>query len=166
MFAQRYLGQVQYHFNRRFDLRTMLERLARAASQAALCPLRAVRAVEPSRRSGEFKGSLHAGVQARVGAHGQGWAERGGGVADQTLHKLAKAEREGRLVGPGSRPVCPEHMAIVVWSVHQIADCADSAAPRARVASPPSLGVRSHFSLRSKRGILDGLNSGLCGLRV
>lgn len=47
-YAHRYLGQVQYLFNRRFDLRTILERLARAASQAAPCPLRAARAAESS----------------------------------------------------------------------------------------------------------------------
>ena len=47
-YAHRYLGQVQYLFNRRFDLRSILERLARAASQAAPCPLRGVRAAEPS----------------------------------------------------------------------------------------------------------------------
>ena len=45
-YAHRYLGQVQYLFNRRFDLRTILERLARAASQAKPCGLRAVRAAE------------------------------------------------------------------------------------------------------------------------
>ena len=47
-YAHRYLGQVQYLFNRRFDLRKVLERLARAASQALPCPLRTVRAAEPS----------------------------------------------------------------------------------------------------------------------
>jgi transposase-like protein len=47
-YAHRYLGQVQYLFNRRFNLRTILERLARAASQAAPCPLRVVRAAETS----------------------------------------------------------------------------------------------------------------------
>ena len=47
-YAHRYLGQVQYLFNRRFDLRTIIERLARAASQALPCSLRAVRAPEPS----------------------------------------------------------------------------------------------------------------------
>ena len=47
-YAHRYLGQVQYLFNRRFDLRTILGRLARAASQAGPCPLRAVRAAAPS----------------------------------------------------------------------------------------------------------------------
>jgi hypothetical protein len=47
-YAHRYLGQVQYLFNRRFNLRAILERLARAASQAAPCPLRAVRSAEPS----------------------------------------------------------------------------------------------------------------------
>jgi len=47
-YAPRYLGQVQYLFNRRFDLRAILQRLARAACQAAPCPLRVVRAAEPS----------------------------------------------------------------------------------------------------------------------
>lgn len=45
-YAHRYLGQVQYLFNRRFDLRAILARLARAASLAGPCPLRAVRAAE------------------------------------------------------------------------------------------------------------------------
>lgn len=47
-YAFRYFGQMQYLFNRRFDLRTILQRLARAASQAAPCPLRVVRAAETS----------------------------------------------------------------------------------------------------------------------
>ncbi len=47
-YARRYLGQVQYLFNRRFDLRTLLDRLARACSQLLPCPLRQVRAAEPS----------------------------------------------------------------------------------------------------------------------
>ena len=47
-YATRYLGQVQYLFNRRFDLHAILGRLARAASQASPCPLRKVRAAEPS----------------------------------------------------------------------------------------------------------------------
>ena len=47
-YAHRYLGQVQYLFNRRFNLRTILERLARAASQASPCPMRVVRAAESS----------------------------------------------------------------------------------------------------------------------
>ncbi|MDO9093642.1 MAG: IS1595 family transposase, partial [Rubrivivax sp.] len=42
------LGQVQYLFNRRFDLRKILERLARGAAQTLPCPLRTVRAAEPS----------------------------------------------------------------------------------------------------------------------
>jgi transposase-like protein len=45
-YAHRYLAQVQYLFNRRFDLRSILERLARAASRAAPCGIRAVRAAE------------------------------------------------------------------------------------------------------------------------
>ena len=47
-YATRYLGQVQYLFNRRFDLRAILGRLARAASQASPCPLSKVRAAESS----------------------------------------------------------------------------------------------------------------------
>ena len=47
-YAHRYLGQVQYLFNRRFDLRAILQRLARAASQALPCPMRLVRAAESS----------------------------------------------------------------------------------------------------------------------
>ena len=45
-YAHRYLAQVQYLFNRRFDLRSILQRLARAASQAQPCELRAVRTAE------------------------------------------------------------------------------------------------------------------------
>jgi hypothetical protein len=47
-YAHRYQGHVQYLFNRRFDLRKVLERLARASSQALPCPLCAVRAAEPT----------------------------------------------------------------------------------------------------------------------
>ena len=47
-YAHRYVGQVQYLFNRRFNLRTILERLARAASQASPCPMRVVRAAASS----------------------------------------------------------------------------------------------------------------------
>ena len=47
-YAHCYLGQVTSLFNRRFDLREVLERLARAASQALPCPLRTVRAAEPA----------------------------------------------------------------------------------------------------------------------
>ena len=32
------------------------------------------------------------------------------GLADQTLHNWIKAQREGRLGGPGSKPVSPEQM--------------------------------------------------------
>ncbi len=45
-YAHRYLGQVQYLFNRRFDLSTILQRLARAACSARPCPLHAIRAAE------------------------------------------------------------------------------------------------------------------------
>jgi len=47
-YAHYYLAQVQHLFNRRFNLRTILERLARAATQAKPCGLRAVRSAEPS----------------------------------------------------------------------------------------------------------------------
>jgi hypothetical protein len=45
-YAHRYLAQVQYLFNRRFDLRSILIRLARAASTTKPYPLQAVRAAE------------------------------------------------------------------------------------------------------------------------
>jgi transposase-like protein len=45
-YAHRYLAQVQYLFNRRFDLRAVLQRLAWAASQATPCSLRVIRAAE------------------------------------------------------------------------------------------------------------------------
>lgn len=32
------------------------------------------------------------------------------GLADQTLHNWIKTQREGRLGGPGSKPVSPEQM--------------------------------------------------------
>jgi len=47
-YADRYLCQVQYLFNRRFDLRKVLELLAQAASQDLPCPARTVRSAEPS----------------------------------------------------------------------------------------------------------------------
>lgn len=45
-YAHRYFGQVQYLFNRRYDLRTILECLARAASLATPSGLGAIRAAE------------------------------------------------------------------------------------------------------------------------
>ena len=45
-YAHRYLAQVQYLFNRRFDLRAALQRLARAASQVKPCGMHAIRAAE------------------------------------------------------------------------------------------------------------------------
>jgi transposase-like protein len=47
-YAHRYLSQVQYLFNRRYDLRAILVRLARAASNTKPCPLQAVRLAEAS----------------------------------------------------------------------------------------------------------------------
>lgn len=47
-YAHRYLAQVQYLFNRRYDLRAILMRLARVACQTWPCPLSAIRAAESS----------------------------------------------------------------------------------------------------------------------
>jgi len=47
-YAHRYLAQVQYLFNRRFDLRAILVRLARAACDTKPCPLKAISAAEVS----------------------------------------------------------------------------------------------------------------------
>ena len=47
-YSHRYLAQVQYLFNRRFDLRAILGRLARAACRTRPCPLREVLAAEVS----------------------------------------------------------------------------------------------------------------------
>lgn len=45
-YADRYLAQVQYLFNRRFDLSAILKRLAVAACRTGRCPLHTVRAAE------------------------------------------------------------------------------------------------------------------------
>jgi hypothetical protein len=45
-YAHRYLARVQHWLNRRFDLRSILTGLARAASRATPCPMLAVRAAE------------------------------------------------------------------------------------------------------------------------
>lgn len=47
-YAHRYLAQVQYLFNRRFNLRTILTQLARYACSTKPCPLHAVLAAEQS----------------------------------------------------------------------------------------------------------------------
>jgi hypothetical protein len=47
-YGQRYLGQIQYLFNRRYNLRTILIRLARDAAQASPRPLKTTRAAEAS----------------------------------------------------------------------------------------------------------------------
>ena len=47
-YAHRYLAQVQYLFNRRFNLRTILTRLVRVACSTKACTLRAVLAAEHS----------------------------------------------------------------------------------------------------------------------
>jgi transposase-like protein len=47
-YAHRYLAQVQYLFNRRYNLRSILIRLARTACNTKPCPLQAARAAEPS----------------------------------------------------------------------------------------------------------------------
>ena len=45
-YADRYLAEVQYRFNRRFDLGTILKRLVRAAAITNPCPEAAIRAAE------------------------------------------------------------------------------------------------------------------------
>ena len=45
-YSHRYLAQVQYLFNRRFDLRAILRRLAHAACDTRPCPLRIILAAE------------------------------------------------------------------------------------------------------------------------
>ena len=45
-YADRYLSEVQYRFNRRFDLGTILKRLVRAAATTAPCTENAIRAAE------------------------------------------------------------------------------------------------------------------------
>ena len=45
-YAHRYLALVQYLFNRRFNLRSILMRLGRAASQTGPMAMRSVRAAE------------------------------------------------------------------------------------------------------------------------
>lgn len=47
-YGHRYLAQVQYLFNRRYDLRAILTRLARVACQTKPCPLSAIRVAESS----------------------------------------------------------------------------------------------------------------------
>jgi transposase-like protein len=47
-YGHRYLGQVQYLFNRRFELRSILQRMASAACQAKPFGLKAVRMAEDS----------------------------------------------------------------------------------------------------------------------
>lgn len=47
-YAAQYLGQIQYLFNRRFDLRRILLRLARAACHTGAHPLHVIRTAEPS----------------------------------------------------------------------------------------------------------------------
>jgi hypothetical protein len=47
-YSHRHLAQVQYLFNRRFDLRAILVRLVRAACSTAAHPLAVLRAAEHS----------------------------------------------------------------------------------------------------------------------
>ncbi len=48
-YAHRYLAEVQYRFNRRYDLSTILVRLVRAAVTTKALPVHLIRAAEPSR---------------------------------------------------------------------------------------------------------------------
>jgi transposase-like protein len=45
-YAHRYFGEIQYRFNRRFNLKSMLDRLLRAAATTSACPERFLRAAE------------------------------------------------------------------------------------------------------------------------
>ena len=47
-YARRYLAEAQYRFNRRFDLRSILRRLLRAAAVTSPCPATDIRAAEAS----------------------------------------------------------------------------------------------------------------------
>lgn len=47
-YSHRYLAQVQYLFNRRYDLRSLLTRLACVACGTLPCPLTRIRAAEPT----------------------------------------------------------------------------------------------------------------------
>ena len=60
-------------------------------------------------------GAVHAGIQARSGQID--WCRieyrghrRDSRLPDQTLYNWLKAHREGRLGGPGTKPVTPEQM--------------------------------------------------------
>ena len=48
-YAHRYLGEAQYRFNRRFNLRSILGRLVRAASVTPPCPAQFIRLAEEGR---------------------------------------------------------------------------------------------------------------------
>ena len=48
-YAHRYLGEAQYRFNRRFNLRSILPRLVRAASVTSPCPAALIRLAEDGR---------------------------------------------------------------------------------------------------------------------
>jgi len=50
-YAPCYLAEAQYRFNRRFDLRSILRRLVRAAAVTSPCPAQLIRAAEVSRQS-------------------------------------------------------------------------------------------------------------------
>lgn len=45
-YAPRYLAEVAYRFNRRFDLKTILPRLITAAARTRACPLQMIRWAE------------------------------------------------------------------------------------------------------------------------
>lgn len=54
-YAQRYLAEFQYRFNRRFNLKTLLQRLARAAAFARPRPEWRIRLAEVHRYSGKTR---------------------------------------------------------------------------------------------------------------
>ena len=51
-YAHRYLAEAQYRFNRRFNLRSILARLLRAASLTNPTPAASIRVAEVGRKSG------------------------------------------------------------------------------------------------------------------
>ena len=70
-YAHRYLAEVQYRFNRRFDLATILGRLLHASAATKPNPERRIRAAELGGQSGGAIAAAHACVDTRAGAPAQ-----------------------------------------------------------------------------------------------
>jgi len=68
-YSHRYLAEMQYRFNRRFDMRSILSRLLTSLIAAPACPERRLRMAEVLRQSGEDMASTtRRRVQLRHGA--------------------------------------------------------------------------------------------------